>query len=37
MKTKFTQRIDDIDNDLDRLIENIKSQFKSMSGDMKIL
>ena len=37
MKIKFTQRIDDIDNDLDRLIENIKSQFKSMSGDMKIL
>ena len=37
MKTQFTQRIDDIDNDLDRLIENIKSQFKSMSGDMKIL
>jgi len=35
MKITMTQRIDDIDNDLDRLIENIKSQFKSMTEDMK--
>ena len=35
MKKTMTQRIDDIDNDLDRLIENIKSQFKSMTEDMK--
>ena len=37
MKLKMTQRIDDIDNDLDRLIENIKSQFISISEDMKKL
>ena len=37
MKIKMTQRIDDIDNDLDRLIENIKTQFKSISEDMKKL
>ena len=37
MKIKMTQRIDDIDNDLDRLIENIKSQFKTMTEDMKKL
>ena len=35
MKITMTQKIDDIDNDLDRLIENIKSQFKSMTEDMK--
>ena len=35
MKITMTQRIDDIDNDLDRLIENIKSQFKSMTEDME--
>ena len=35
MKITMTQRIDNIDNDLDRLIENIKSQFKSMTEDMK--
>ena len=29
MKSSMTQRIDDIDNDLDRLIENIKTQFQS--------
>ena len=29
MKMNLTQRIDDIDNDLDRLIENIKAQFQS--------
>lgn len=29
MKSNMTQRIDDIDNDLDRLIENIKAQFQS--------
>ena len=29
MKLNMTQRIDDIDNDLDRLIENIKAQFQS--------
>ena len=29
MKLSITQRIDDIDNDLDRLIENIKAQFQS--------
>ena len=29
MKLSMTQRIDDIDNDLDRLIENIKAQFQS--------
>ena len=29
MKINMTQRIDDIDNDLDRLIENIKAQFQS--------
>ena len=37
MKLKMTQRIDDIDNDLDRLIDNIKSQFISISEDMKKL
>ena len=37
MKIKMTQRIDDIDNDLDRLIDNIKSQFKSITEDMKKL
>ena len=37
MKIKFTQRIDDIDNDLDRLIENIKLQFKSIDEDIKRL
>ena len=37
MKLKMTQRIDDIDNDLDRLIENIKSQFNSINEDMKKL
>lgn len=37
MKLKMTQRIDDIDNDLDRLIENIKSQFISISENMKKL
>ena len=37
MKMKFTQRIDDIDNDLDRLIANIKLQFKSLNDDMKKL
>ena len=37
MKIMMTQRIDDIDNDLDRLIENIKSQFKSINEDMKKL
>ena len=29
MKMNLTQRIDDIDNDLDRLIDNIKAQFQS--------
>ena len=29
MKINLTQRIDDIDNDLDRLIENIKAQFQT--------
>ena len=29
MKINMTQRIDDIDNDLDRLIENIKAQFQT--------
>ncbi len=29
MKLNMTQRIDDIDNDLDRLIENIKAQFQT--------
>ena len=29
MKINLTQRIDDIDNDLDRLIDNIKAQFQS--------
>ena len=29
MKSSLTQRIDDIDNDLDRLIENIKEQFQN--------
>ena len=29
MKLSLTQRVDDIDNDLDRLIENIKSQFQT--------
>ena len=29
MKINMTQKIDDIDNDLDRLIENIKAQFQS--------
>ena len=29
MKLNMTQKIDDIDNDLDRLIENIKAQFQS--------
>ena len=37
MKEKFTLRIDEIDNDLDRLIENIKLQFKSMDEDIKKL
>ena len=37
MKLTMTQRIDDIDNDLDRLIENIKSQFNSINEDMKKL
>ena len=31
MKSNFTKRIDDIDNDLDRLIENIKNQFHSLN------
>ena len=31
MKTTMTKRIDDIDNDLDRLIENIKTQFQSLN------
>ena len=31
MKIKMTKRIDDIDNDLDRLIDNIKLQFKSLN------
>ena len=30
MKSSLTQRIDDIDNDLDRLIENIKEQFQKI-------
>ena len=29
MKLNMTQRVDDIDNDLDRLIENIKAQFQT--------
>ena len=29
MKLNMTQKVDDIDNDLDRLIENIKAQFQS--------
>ena len=29
MKINMTQRIDDIDNDLDRLIDNIKAQFQT--------
>ena len=29
MKMNLTERIDDIDNDLDRLIDNIKAQFQS--------
>ena len=32
MKLNLTQRIDDIDNDLDRLIENIKAQFQSTNN-----
>ena len=35
MKLKMTKRIDDIDNDLDRLIENIKSQFQSLNDTIK--
>ena len=31
MKTTLNKRIDDIDNDLDRLIENIKTQFQSLN------
>ena len=31
MKISYTKRIDDIDNDLDRLIENIKTQFQSLN------
>ena len=31
MKSNLTKRIDDIDNDLDRLIENIKNQFQSLN------
>ena len=32
MKLSLTQRVDDIDNDLDRLIENIKSQFQTTNN-----
>ena len=31
MKIKMTKRIDDIDNDLDRLIDNIRTQFQSLN------
>lgn len=31
MKTSMTKRIDDIDQDLDRLIENIKTQFQNLN------
>ena len=34
MKIKLTKRIDDIDNDLDRLIENIKTQFQALNEDI---
>ena len=34
MKITLTKRIDNIDSDLDRLIDNIKSQFKSVSEVM---
>lgn len=34
MKINLTKRIDNIDSDLDRLIDNIKSQFKSVSEVM---
>ena len=37
MKIKMTKRIDDIDNDLDRLIENIKLQFQTLNDDLNIL
>ena len=37
MKLNLTQRIDDIDNDLDRLIENIKNQFQSTNKLIKDL
>ena len=33
MKTNLGKKVDDIDDDLDRLIDNIKSQFQSM-GDL---
>jgi hypothetical protein len=34
MKLNLTQRIDDIDNDLDRLIDNIKTQFQNTNKQM---
>ena len=34
MKIKLTKRIDDIDNDLDRLIDNIKTQFQALNEDI---
>jgi len=37
MKLTLTQRVDDIDNDLDRLIENIKSQFQTTNKLMNDL
>ena len=37
MKIKITKRIDDIDNDLDRLIDNIKLQFQSLNDELNNL
>ena len=34
IKINLTQRIDDIDNDLDRLIDNIKTQFQNTNKQM---
>ena len=34
MKIKMSQRIDDIDNDLDRLIESIKTQFQNVTEEI---
>ena len=34
IKLNLTQRIDDIDNDLDRLIDNIKTQFQNTNKQM---